>query len=49
MDELYNKSSSPEIAYAYLLSLKFSINEYVKDLTKIICSMMKYNSDHPLR
>ena len=49
MDELYNKSSSPETAYAYLLSLKFSINEKVKDLTKIICSMMKFDNEHPLR
>lgn len=49
MEEIYDKSNNPETAYAYLLSLKFDINELIKDLTKIICSMMKYNNEHPLR
>lgn len=49
MEEIYDNSNNPELAYIYLLSLKISINDFIKELTKIVCSMMKYKNDHPLR
>ena len=49
MEEIYDNSNNPELAYIYLLNLKISMNEFIKELTKIVCSKMKFDHDHPLR